>query len=160
MLEFLATMCLSFDFLEFLSAWVFPQNAKRQACIKRWGSTKPHAEVSYISHVFFWPGNYPLLRVGADYQDSGKILGCFLINIDLSCAKILDFFPQKSNLRDVLPRHSDFIYMFWVWPMTLLGFSCLLWSQLYTHTLSILVRDQSWRIFKFLPIYCRTWVFR
>ena len=59
---------------------------------------------------FFCPAIIPYSEL-ADYQDSDKILGCFLINIDLSCAKTLDFFPQKSNLRDVLPRHSDFIYI-------------------------------------------------
>ena len=76
------------------------------------GLRNPMQKFHILAMFFFWPGNYPLLRVGADYQDSGKILGCFLINIDFSCAKILEFFPQKSNLRDVLPRHSDFIYMF------------------------------------------------
>ena len=71
----------------------------------------PCAEVSFISQAFFFcPAIIPYSEL-ADYQDSDKILGCFLINIDLSCAKTLDFFPQKSNLRDVLPRHSDFIYI-------------------------------------------------
>lgn len=35
--------------------------------------------------------------------------------------------------------------------MILLGFSCLFKSIIYAYF--IYIRDQSWRIFKFLPIY-------
>ena len=51
-----ATNCLSFWqkfawVLIFLSFYLLEFFHKMR--IKRWGSTKPHAEVSYISHVFF-----------------------------------------------------------------------------------------------------------
>ena len=74
------------------------------------GLRNPMQKFHILAMLFFGPAIIPYSEL-ADYQDSGKILGCFLINIDCSCAKILEFFPQKSNLRDVLPRHSDFIYI-------------------------------------------------
>ena len=64
-LSFLAKICLSFDFLEFLSAWVFPKNAKGQACIRNVkGLRNPMQKFHLLARLFFLPGNYPLLRVG------------------------------------------------------------------------------------------------
>ena len=143
MLEFLATMCLSFDFLEFLSAWVFPKNAKGQACIRNVkGLRNPMQKFHLLARLFFLPGNYPLLRVGG--------LSRFWQNPWVFFDKYWPFLrqnpwffsPEIKSSRCFTKTLRFHIYMFWVWPMILLGFSCLFKSIIYAYFIYISQRPE------------------
>lgn len=154
-----ATNCLSFwqkfawvlIFLSFYLLEFFHKMRNDKPVLHVEGLRNPMQKFHLLARLFFLPGNYPLLRVGG--------LSRFWQNPWVFFDKYWPFLrqnpwffsPEIKSSRCFTKTLRFHIYMFWVWPMILLGFSCLFKSIIYAYF--IYIRDQSWRIFKFLPIY-------
>ena len=100
-----ATKCSSFwqqcawvlIFLSFYLLEFFHKMRNDKPVLNVEGLRNPMQKFHILAMFFFGPAIIPYSEL-ADYQVFGKILWCFVINIDFSCAKIHDFFLREIKV--------------------------------------------------------------